>query len=195
MTVQRIKLAEMTAARLQALQTQYAGRNMDVEVVIAESGSDAVESDRMNETNFWQIIAALGWDNAGNDDAVIEPAVQLLSTYSPQAIKIFYDLLSEKLYLLDGRIYAQYSTSNDESFSADLFLYARCGVVANGQKVFENVLNNPAQFPKDRFFEAILDIPERAWFRKTGKNIDFLPKYMFETGFNPNGWGSDTIVL
>ena len=59
MTVQRIKLAEMTAARLQALQTQYAGRSMDVEVVIAESGSDAVEADSMNETIFWQIIAAL----------------------------------------------------------------------------------------------------------------------------------------
>lgn len=105
-----------------------------------------------------------------------------------------YDLLSEKLYLLDGREYAQCSTSDDEGISSDLFLYGRCCVVANGRTYYEEVLKNPAVFPKDLFFEALLDLPERAWFRKTGKELEYLPKYIYETGFNPHGWGADTII-
>ena len=97
--------------------------------------------------------------------------------------------------MLDGRKYADHSTMGNEEVSADLFLYARCCVVSNGREFYEKVLKNPTVFPKDLYFEAILDIPERAWFRKTGKPFEHFPKYLYETGFNPNGWGTDTVTL
>jgi len=149
----------------------------------------------MNEGRFWDIIALLDWSKTGNDDAVIEPAVRELSKMSEPAIHAFFDLLSEKLYLLDGRTYAEHSVSSDEGISADLFLYARCGVVANGREFFEAVLKNPNQFPQNLYFEALLDIPEHAWLRRTGNSFDYAPKYIYETGFNPSGWGADTISL
>ncbi len=149
----------------------------------------------MNEDRFWEVISLLDWSKEGNDDAVIEPAVRHLSRLPESAILAFYDLLSEKLYLLDGREYAEHSISNDSGISSDLFLYGRCCVVANGREYYEGVLKNPPTFPKDRFFEALFDIPERTWLRKTGKNLDHFPKYIYETGFNPQGWGADTITL
>jgi Protein of unknown function (DUF4240) len=149
----------------------------------------------MNEEQFWNIISMLDWSNEGNDDAVIEPSVQELSKMPASAILSFFDLLSEKLYLLDGRNYAENAAPYGESISSDLFLYARCGVIANGRSFYESVLKKPSAFPQNLFFEALLDIPERAWFRKTGASISHQPKYIFETGFNPNGWGSDTISL
>lgn len=194
MTVQHVKLADLTSPYLKRLQEQYSGRDMDVEIIITESGHSTTASS-MNENKFWEIIAMLDWSKQGNDDAVIEPAVQALANLSQSAILIFYDLLSEKLYLLDGRIYAENSATTGSGVSSDLFLYGRCAVVANGQEYFENVRRNPTEFPKDINFEALLDIPERAWFRKTGTILEHSPKYNFETGFNPNGWGKDTIML
>ena len=193
MAVQRVKLAEITHPILEKWQETYAGQDVDVEIT-APSESPKPASP-MNEDGFWETVAQLDWSKTGNDDAVIEPAVQHLSRQPEPAILTFFDLLSEKLYLLDGRLYAQFSSGDENGISSDLFLYARCCAVANGRERYEAVLKNPASFPKDLFFEAILDIPERAWFRKTGKKLEHFPKYMYETGFNPNGWGADTITL
>lgn len=168
---------------------------MDVEILIPAEGGSNSSDNPMNEDKFWKILTMLDWSKEGNDDAVIEPAVQFLARHSESEIETFYDLLSEKLYLLDGRLFAKHSMEKDGDFSADLFLYGRCCVVANGRETFEEVLKTPSKFPKDLFFEAILDIPERAWFRKTGKRFEYLPKYIYETGFNPNGWGADTITI
>lgn len=194
MTVQRVKLADLTSPYIQQLKEQYAGKDVDVEIIISEAGN-AVPESPMNEDRFWEVISLLDWSKEGNDDVVIEPAVQYLVRLPESAIHSFYDLLSEKLHLLDGRVFAEGSASDDGYISSDLFLYGRCCVVANGREYFERVLNNPAEFPKDLYFEAILDIPERAWFRKTGTSLDYFPKYNYETGFNPNGWGADTITL
>lgn len=149
----------------------------------------------MNETQFWQLISQFDWEKEGDDAAVIEPCVQALSGMPEIAICDFYDLLSEKLYLLDGREYAEHSEEKGEYVSADLFLYARCAVVANGHSYYEKVLRNPEKFPKNLFFEVILSIPSRAWVRKMGTPFGHFPKYMYETGFNPAGWGADAIVL
>ncbi len=193
MTVQRVKLAELTRPILEKWQETYAGQDVDVE--ITAPSESAMAASPMNEDKFWEIMAQLDWAKTGNDDAVIEPAIQHLVRRRETDILTFFDLLSEKLYLLDGRIYAQFSSGEADRVSSDLFLYARCCAVANGRERYEAVLKNPSSFPKDLFFEAILVIPERAWFRKTGKKLEHFPKYMYETGFNPNGWGADTITL
>ncbi len=84
--------------------------------------------------------------------------------------------------------------TGEDYFSADLFLYARCAVVANGKDTYLQVLKNPMTFPKDVYFEALLNLPEKAWRKKTGEELEHLPKYMYETGFNPNGWGKQVFV-
>lgn len=189
-TAVKMPLQALNPAVVKDLQERYPEAEMHI--VTADAPG---ESAQMNEDGFWSTIALLDWSKAGNDDAVIEPAVKALSSLPESAVLAFYDLLSEKLYLLDGRVYAEHSVPDKSGISSDLFLYARCCVVANGRDYYEAVLSNPANFPKDLFFEALLDIPERAWFRKTGTSLEHLPKYIYETGFNPSGWGADTISL
>ncbi len=187
MTVHRLKLKDLDKQSLKRLQEQYADAEVEIHLSI-------LDETVMNEETFWKMITLLDWGKVGNDDAVIEPLIQELSSLEEEKILAFYDLLSEKLYLLDGKAFAQNSTLN-ESVSSDLFLYARCCVVANGKESFERILKTPSEFPNDLFFEALLHIPEKAWFRKTGKSLKHVPKYVFETGFNPNGWGAKTISL
>ena len=142
----------------------------------------------MNETQFWQLISKFDLEKEGDDAAVIEPCVQALSGMPEIAICDFYDLLSEKLYLLDGREYAEHSEEKGEYVSADLFLYARCAVVANGRVFYESVLANPKKMPKEFTFETLLYLPERAWARKTGRDdYDYSPEVWCETFSNPEG--------
>jgi hypothetical protein len=189
-TAVKMPLRALNPAVIKDLQERYPEAEMHI--VMTDAPGEATP---MNEEGFWSIIALLDWTKTGNNDAVIEPAVRTLSSLPEAAILAFYDLLSEKLHLLDGRTYAEHSVSESAGISSDLFLYARCCVVANGRDFYEAVMSDPAQFPKNLFFEALLNIPERAWFRKTGTQMDHLPKYIYETGFNPNGWGADTISL
>lgn len=185
----RIPLRELTPASVRALQDKYPEGEM---YLVTGPQPELTE---MNEDAFWNILALLDWSQAGNDDAVIEPAIRKLSSLQETSILSFYDILSEKLFLLDGRSFAIHSVQPGSGLSSDLFLYARCAVVANGRTVFESVLEKPELFPKDLYFEALLYIPAKAWMRKTGRHLDYAPCYMFETGFNPNGWGADTITL
>ena len=128
-TAIKMPLRSLNLTVFQELQDKYPEAEMHI--VVPDPPEEAAA---MNEDRFWDIIALLDWAKAGNDDAVIEPAVRELAKLPEAAILAFYDLLSEKLYLLDGRAYAEYSVSSGAGISSDLFLYARCGVVANGRE-------------------------------------------------------------
>lgn len=60
----------------------------------------------MDEVRFWDIIALFDWNKTGDDDAVIEPAVEALSQMSQEDISRFADILSEKLWQLDTEAHA-----------------------------------------------------------------------------------------
>ena len=81
------------------------------------------------------------------DEAIVEPLVNHLAHLSIGMIYQFEDKLSEKLYQLDQKIFAEQDNENeyrpDNYFSVDIFLYARACVVANGQVVFQKVLKEP----------------------------------------------------
>lgn len=147
----------------------------------------------MTEAAFWNIIALLDWEKSGDDEAVLLPAIEALSQFSKESIKKFKDILSEKLYLLDGERYALHTGENAYSengaFSVDTFLYARACAVANGKEYFDSVLKNPQEMPKDLIFEALLYLPNEAYEKKTGKELQYVPKYNYETFFNIEGWG------
>ena len=146
----------------------------------------------LSEKRFWEIIALLDWSKEGNDNAVVEPVVSYLAEGPVRHIFEFADLLSEKLYQLDAKKYAQHigedAWSVDRYFSVDNFLYARCCVVANGEEAYKEVLNNPAAMPKDLTFEELLYVPSNAYKRKTGKRYNYTPAYNFETYSNQEGW-------
>ena len=59
----------------------------------------------------------------------------------------FQDMLEEKLYGLDKKIYTENIGSRrnggERTFSVDSFLYSRAAVVANGEEFYDTVLKCP----------------------------------------------------
>ena len=151
----------------------------------------------MKETLFWTLISLLNWTAIGNDEMVIEPVVKSLSELSVEEIQSFEDILAKKLYALDHIRYAKEIGEDayveDEYFSTDSFLYSRCAVVANGLKVYDHVLSNPKDFPKDIEFEAILTIAQKAYEKKTGNVWTYVSKTNYEAYSNESGWSGEKI--
>ena len=100
-------------------------------------------------------------------------------------------MLADKLFSLDGKMYAENMRDNtyfpNQYFSSDIFLYARCCVIANGQKAYENVLKNPTLMPKDLTFESLLSLASKAYFKKTGRKFDYVATTPIETYSNKIG--------
>ncbi|MDH5401794.1 MAG: DUF4240 domain-containing protein [Candidatus Heimdallarchaeota archaeon] len=147
----------------------------------------------MDENKFWEIIDKLDWSHQGDDDAMLEPAVNLLSEMSVEDIYGFEETMALKLYKLDTMKHAmnigEGAYVNDEVyFSIDEFLYARCVVVANGRELYEKVLSDPSEFPKDLEFEALLFIAQTAYKLKTEKDWEYSPLNDYETYGNKEEW-------
>ena len=142
--------------------------------------------------NFWAIIDKLDWDKTGDDDAVLAPAVKALSKMSVSDINQFAERFAWVLYQLDTREHARHigdAYDPKEGFvSADGFLYARCAVVANGQKYYERVLKDPTQMPENLDFESLLSLVHDAYEMKTDEEWDYSTGCSFESFSNPQGW-------
>ncbi|MEM9400844.1 MAG: DUF4240 domain-containing protein [Pseudomonadota bacterium] len=146
----------------------------------------------MTEAVFWMLISLLDWDESGDDDAVVAPVIEELSKRPVEDIRKFDEILASKLYALDTKAHAQnigeYAYVEDEYFSVDWFLYARCVVVANGKDLYEAVLQNPTSFPKDMEFESLLYIAGEAYALRTGEDYDHATQLSWETYSNKGGW-------
>ena len=154
----------------------------------------------MNEDVFWEIISRFDWNKEGDDEAVLAPAVAMLAKFNEKEISTFDDILSQKLYMLDGEIYAREldedsafrrdgePTSTENYFSQDMFLYVRACVVANGRDYFYDVIENPTNMPKSLDFEALLYLAATAWETKTDKEYDHSNRYDYETCSNEKLW-------
>jgi len=166
------------------LKRQYP--SADLEIVVRERPAGHPD---MDEDAFWGIIARLDWGRKGDNVAVQEPAVQALAQLSEEAIAVFEDILSEKLWQLDTEAHARPFMDKHPKgrLSVDDFLYVRCCVVANGQAAFEDILTHPEHIP-DLAFGALLNLTDRAFQRKTGRAMDHIPAYDYETYSNTNGW-------
>ena len=193
MTVHKIKLKDLNEKFVQQLKDQLQDENIEVEIRV-NVGEGECAGKKMNEDFFWKIIAKLDWDKEGDDQAVLEPSIAFLSQCSIDNIKAFHDILSEKLHTLDGERFARHTGSNaykkDGYFSVDIFLYARCCVVANGREYYQDVLQHPEEMPKDLTFEALLNLPALAFERKTGFAMEHIPSHNYETFWNSEGWNS-----
>jgi len=187
-TLLEIPLRDAQPAVIEGFQKKYP------QAVLRIEADNSLHTGGMDEEQFWAIIGLLDWKQPDRP-AIVQPALEALSRCSKADIHTFHDLLNEKLYALDGQRFAvhlgsnRYSDDEDNSFSVDDFLYARCGVVSQGQTFYEAVLNNPAKMPKEFTFEQLLYLPERAWRLKTGRDdYDYAPETWSETFSNPDGW-------
>jgi hypothetical protein len=189
-TAIKLPLRSLSESVIQDLKEKYPEAEISVELHQDRNKAP------LSEAHFWEIISLLDWNKEGDDNAILEPAIARLAAGPVRHIFEFADMLSEKLYTLDTRKYALYigedSWSPDKYFSVDNFLYARCCVVANGKVLYEKVLHDPAQMPKDLKFEALLYLPSEAYEIKTGNHYDYTPSYPIETYSNQEGWREET---
>ena len=142
----------------------------------------------MNESVFWDIISNFDWKTK-DERLIMQPAVDILSKFSIEDIYKFDDILSEKLYLLDGSKFGPINSS--QYFSSDMFLYRRCFVVASGKDYFNSVLSNPRDISskETETFEGFLFLPATAFSKKISSDkYNHKTKYSYETGSNTNAW-------
>ncbi|MEV7563916.1 DUF4240 domain-containing protein [Streptomyces tanashiensis] len=150
----------------------------------------------MTWADFWALIATL------NGEATEENCHRLAEELSRRPVSDivgFAERHAEALYRLDqekfGTLPVIDMTLRDGSpfpQSSDVFLYARCAVVAAGQTVWESVF-----FDVDKFApytsteydgEWLLSVPDKAYELATGKEWDRLTRYCFESYSNQDGW-------
>lgn len=192
MPIHRIKIKDLNEDFIQQIKSNQYDENNEIAVWVSDTKK------RMSEVEFWKFIKLLDWTkNRGK--TIIETLVEHLSQLSIDKIKSFEDILCEKLYLLDGQTFAENIGENaykgeDEPFSTDGFLYARCMVVASGQKVYEQVLKNPERMVKDSTFEPLLNVANLAWQRKTGEPMDYISNYIPETFANGKAWNNGGLL-
>ncbi len=145
------------------------------------------------EEDFWQLIDLLDWQQEGNDTAVTTPLIESLAKFDTEDILQFAEILSDKLYMLDGADYASQIGSDayqgsKGSFAKNWFLYVRCCVVANGRDYYFSVLDNPRLMPKDTEFRGLLNVVPQAYKMKTGQRFIQSTKHNYETFSNQKLW-------
>ncbi len=149
----------------------------------------------MTEIEFWQSIDFIDIETlrSGDDIAALDPLIAELARMPVEEIESFEDHLAQALYGLDGR---RYMAEAGLSESSDTFLYARCFVVALGQRHYERVLADPKLMPKtlEEWCEPLLFVAAAAWSKATGNDENEWEHdgpVSYETGSNSDGWATD----
>ncbi|MGW4287660.1 DUF4240 domain-containing protein [Streptomyces sp. NPDC004673] len=150
----------------------------------------------MTWADFWALIATL---NGEATHANCQRLAEELSRRSVTDIIGFAECHAEALYRLDQEKFGSLPvidlTARDGSpfpQSADVFLYARCAVVAAGQAVWESVFSDVGKFAPytatEYDGECLLYVPDKAYELATGEEWDHSTRYCFESFSNQDGW-------
>jgi Protein of unknown function (DUF4240) len=147
----------------------------------------------VTEFQFWKLIASIdvnALDNGCEDDA-IEPLQAALELKSDQELFAFEEILSQKLYDIDGEAYAD--NAEEGGSSDDAFLYARCYVVAKGAEFYEMVKADPTRMPKtiEQWCEPLLYPHRTVWAARNGTDESAWPfeaTVSYETASNEALW-------
>ncbi|MFJ8658474.1 DUF4240 domain-containing protein [Streptomyces sp. NPDC093795] len=150
----------------------------------------------MSWADFWALIATL------NSEATEESCHRLAEELSRRPvtdISGFAERLAEALYRLDQEKFGTLPLvdltgrfGSPFPQSSDVFLYARCAVVAAGQAVWESVFFDADKFTPytagERNGEWLLYVPDKAYELATGKEWDRSTRYCVESYSNRDGW-------
>lgn len=170
-----INIKNLTPEAVKAMQDRFG--NADLEIKVHQV------------TECWTLIELLDWSYEDqDDDKVVAPLIDKLSSLAVAHIYQFADWLAEKLWQLDTAPHAQVFLEEDDYLSVDDFLYARCAVVANGRDLFYQVLDHPSDMPTEVTFEPLLYVAPEAFQRKTGEKMVYVPLFNYETYSNREGW-------
>lgn len=100
-------------------------------------------SKELNNEGFWEIIDCIDHEYDGDSEAVISSLIRHLKNCEDEYIFAFDDKLTEMIYNIDGKAWADEFFGN-EDFSEEKFLCARCIAVAGGLQSYNKVLNHRA---------------------------------------------------
>jgi len=181
----KIPIHKLSPAFIKDMQDKYGDAELEITV------NRQPDFQPMQEEEFWKLVELLDWNKETNA-AVIDPLIEKLSSLHVAHIYNFQEILSQKLYQLDQKKYAenigQYAYQEGEYFSVDHFLHVRACVVANGKEAYEEVVNDSKVMFKDLTFEPLLSVASIAYERKTKKSFIYLPSLNYETYSNKEGW-------
>lgn len=185
-TVLNLPLIQAYPETIRELQETYPNANLRIEI------RKKMPQNLLTEHRFWEIIQLFDWTDSEDNNRVLAPAIEALAESPVHHIYLFSDIIATKLFSLDERRFAEQIGDDAYSpttyFSVDNFLYARCCVIANGQAFYNAVLQNPTLMPKNLTFEALLNLPSKAYLKKTGKPYNYLSTTSIETYSNKLGW-------
>lgn len=145
---------------------------------------------------FWSTMELCDWNSEGDDDKVLEPVIKYLSKQNDDVIFEFDDLMSELLYHLDTKEFADQCQKEDPQMCDDTFLYSRCVALINGRSYYEKVKQGKVKDLWNMEFEALLYVPEKAWALKHQSSAEDYPHtapFSYETGSNKDGWGGKQV--
>ncbi len=184
----KLKVEDITLDWVKELKSKYPDFDLEIRLLPSEGKAPFTEEE------FWKIIDLLDWSGENSDQQILQPAVDFLAALPVSHIYLFEDILSKYLYHLDTKAHAsalgEYAYSSGTRFSVDHFLYARACVIANGKSVYEKILSNPSEMPKEQTFEPLVHLAAKAYLQKKGTPFDYMPEYNYETFSNQSGWPS-----
>lgn len=179
----KIPIRNLDEQLVKDLQEKYPNAELSLEL--------PTENKVLSEADFWHIISLLDWSKE-EDKEITQPLVSYLADLPVRHIYDFADILSQKLYTLDQKDYAQNigedAWMEGAYFSPDNFLYARACLIANGQEAYEAVLKDATQMPQNLTFESLLYLPAIAYEQKTGDQYEYNHAFSIETYSNTAGW-------
>ncbi len=180
-TVLRINLNDLSNQFIQDLRNRFE-KTAQIEIRIEEQKQG---EGLLSEEQFWQIIDCLDWSKQDEDDIMAE-AVQVLTQMPIANIYLFKDILSEKIFHINTKAHANsYKAKQKDGYAyVEDFLYVCCAIVAGGKDYYESNFNNPNELLVENAFASLLSLADDAYALKTGKKMDYLPTFNFETHNN-----------
>lgn len=140
---------------------------------------------------FWNTMKLCNWDATLDDERILEPVIEHLSTLDNEKIFEFHNLMTELLYDLDSKKLFDKFAKVSECESVDLFLYARCVALINGKSYYKKVKSGKIVEVWEMEFESLLYVPSEAWAMKNHSECEEYPhitKHSYETGSNKAMW-------
>lgn len=150
-------------------------------------------NNKMDESEFWQIIDYSAAMAAGDLKKQEQLIVQKLSAYQPSQIVEFEMILCRKLIEANDYKIMAADKIIDGSVTDDPYLYFRCWLIGLGGKIFRETIKNPdylagiAEKGVEPDFEGLLYVSTAAYRNKTGKKVedDTFPRNVaFGKGLN-----------
>jgi hypothetical protein len=149
----------------------------------------------MTDEEFWELIAGL---HGKADPEGIAALTENLSQGAAERIGAFAEHLASALHALDSRDRmaqpvrdtADGPDSPAFPLSKEVFLYARCAVVAAGRDTWQRVVDEPEAMSGtwDLGAEELLYVAPVAFEHKTGSDWTHRTAVAYETGSNVEGW-------